>query len=268
MVHNEQEQLNANKRKRELRSVPTTTLNKSLSRLSISQPTTKRPCGSVRRDRRRRNKEQPHLPNATPQDFPNYLSVPDTVFKQQLLAETKNDRATIETWLETEAMLEYARRSACLTNDVCYLKAEQDFWELYMTSAMIEANWLSQLPQKTLTSSHIQWSYCKTEKNIRKRQQTIQKKLEGAAVKLNEHLQQPLPLLLNPSESMSHAVNNLSVAVLSVVHKGQQRLRDGFKRKEVALKLEINDIRLVKSFWELQPTQEQVRLQMKKRTCS
>ena len=258
MGHNEQEQLNVNKRKRELRPVATTTLNKSLSRLSISQPTTKRPCGSVRKVRRKRNKQQTHLLNSTSEDFPNFLSVPDAVFKQQLLAEVKNDRVTIEPWLETEAMLEYARRSACLTNDVCYLKAEQDFWELYMTSAMTEANWLSQLPKKTLTSSHIQWPYCKTEKNVRKRQQAIQKKLEGAAIKLNEHLQQPLPLLLNPSESASHAVNNLSVAVLSFVHKGQQRLRDGFKRKEAALKLEVNDIRLVQSFWELQPTEEQV----------
>ena len=148
MVQNEQEQLNVNKRKRELRPVTTTTLSKSLSRLSISQPTTKKPCGSVRRDRRMRNKQQTHLLNGTSEDFPNFLSVPDAVFKQQLLAEVKNDRVTIEPWLETEAMLEYARRSACLTSDVCYLKAEQDFWELYMTSAMTEANWLSQLPKK------------------------------------------------------------------------------------------------------------------------
>ena len=180
------------------------------------------------------------------------------MFKRQLLAEVKNDRTTIELSLETEAMLQYARRSDCLTSDVCYLKAEQDFWVLYMTTAMAEADWLSQLPKKTLTSSHIQWPYCKTEKNIRKRQIAIQKKLEVAALKLNEHLQQPLPLLLNPSEATNHTVNNLSVAVLSFVHKGQQRLRDGFKRKEAALKLEVNDIRLVKSFWELQPPQEQV----------
>ena len=200
MVQNEQEQLNVNKRKRELRPLATTTPNKPLSRLSISQPTTKRPCGSVRRDRWKRNKQQTHLLNGTSKDFPNFLSVPDAVFKQQLLAEVKNDRATIGPWLETEAMLEYARRSACLISDVCYLKAEQGFWELYMTSAMTEANWLSQLPKIIVNSSHIQWSYCKTEENIRKRQQTIQKKLEGPVIKLNEHLQQPLPLLLNPSE--------------------------------------------------------------------
>ena len=42
---------------------------------------------------------------------------------------------------------------------------------------MTEAVWLSQLPEKTLTSSFIQWPYCRTEKNIRKRQEAIQKKL-------------------------------------------------------------------------------------------
>ena len=123
---------------------------------------------------------------------------------------------------------------------------------------MAEADWLSQLPKKTLTSSHIQWPYCKSEKNILKRQQAIQKKVETALFKLNEHSQQPLPLVLNPSESTSLIVNNLAAAVLSFVHKGQQRLREGFKRKEAVLKLDINDIRLIKSCWELQPTHEQV----------
>jgi hypothetical protein len=258
MVHNEQEQLNVNKRKREVRTVVATTLSKSLSRLSMSQPTTKKPCSSSRRDGRRRKKQQTYLPNCKSHNWPNFLSVPDAVFKQQLFAEVKSDRTTIELWLETEAMLQYARRSACLTSDVCYLKAEQDFWELYVTTAMAEATWLSQLPKSTLTSSHIQWPYCKTEKNIRKRQKAIQKKLEVAAMKLNEHLQQPLPLFLEPSEGTNLTLNNLSAAVLSFVHKGQHRLRDGFKRKEATLKSDINDIRLIKAFSELQPTQEQV----------
>ena len=85
-----------------------------------------------------------------------------------------------------------------------------------------------------------------------------------AAFKLNEHLQQPLPVFLEPSDGTNLTVNNLSVAVLSFVHKGQQQLRDGFKRKEATLKSDINDIRLIKAFGELQPTQEQVRLQTRK----
>ena len=121
---------------------------------------------------------------------------------------------------------------------------------------MTEASWLSQLPKKTLTSSHVQWPYCNTEKNIQKRQKAIQKKLAMAESKLNEYLQQPLPLLMKPDESTNRAMGSLAVAILSFVQKDQQRLRDGFKRKEAALKLNINDIRLVKSFWDLRPTQE------------
>ena len=191
-------------------------------------------------------------------DVPDFLSVPDAVFKQHLLAEVKDDRATIEPWLETEPMLRYARRCACLASDVCHWKVEQDFWQLYMTTAMAEAIWLSQLPKTTLTASHVQWPYCKTEKNIRKRQKAIQKKLAMAESKLNEYVQQPLPLLMQPDESTNRAMSSLAIAILSFVQKGQQRLRDGFKRKEAALALDINDIRLVQSFWDLRPTPEQV----------
>lgn len=244
MMHKEHEPSSANKQKREVRTVTSKTLSKSLSRLSLSQPTTKKPCSSARRADRRKKKQQTCLPQARSQNHPSFLSVPDAVFKQQLLAEVQSDRTTIERWLETEAMLQFARRSACLTSDVCYWKAEQDFWELYMTTAIAEANWLSQLP-----------------KNMQKRQKAIRNKLAVAVSQLNEHLQQSVPSVLESSEPMNDTVNNLSAAVLSLVHNGQQRLRDEFKRKEATLKSDINDIRLIRAFWELRPTQEQVRLQ-------
>ena len=254
--------MNIHKRKRELRAANERTLSKSLSRLSISQPTTKKPCSSPRRNDR--NSAVWHIDRfggtarEPSNDVPDFLSVPDAVFKQRLLAEVKDDRTTIEAWLETEPMLRYARRCVCLASEVCYWKVEQDFWQLFMTTEMTEASWLSQLPKKTLTSSYIQWPYFRTEKNIRKRQKAIQKKSAMTESKLNEYLQQPLPLLMKPEEPTNHALNSLAVAILSFVQKSQKRLRDGFQRKEAASVIHINDIRLVKYFWDLQPTQGQV----------
>ena len=270
MTHTEQKQVNVNKRKRDLPATDEKTLSKSLSRLSISQPTTKEPCSSLRRNDRESELWQTDrfsgAARESSKDVPNFLSVPDAVFKQRLLTEVKDDRTAIEQWLEAEAMLRYARQCACLSSEVCYWKVEQDFWQLYMTTAIAEAIWLSQLPKTTFTSSHIQWPYCKTEKNIRKRQKAIQKKLAMAESKLNEYVQQPLPLLMQPDDSTNRAMSSLAVAILSFVQKGQKRLRDGFKRKEAALAIDINDIRLVKSFWDLRPTQEQVRFRSKKKS--
>ncbi len=86
-----------------------------------------------------------------------------------------------------------------------------------------------------------------------------------AESKLNEYLQQPLPLLMKTDESTNRAMGSLAVAILSLVHKDQHRLRDGFKRKKAAFKLNINDIRLIRCFWDLQPTQEQVWLRLNKK---
>ena len=260
MAHNK---VNAQKRKRGARSTTDdTTLVKSFSQISISQPTTKKACRSPTHNGLKNKTQETHASNAKSnkpsKDVPDYLTVPDAVFKQQLLAEVTSDRTSIERWLETDAMLQYTRECARLTNDVCYWKEEQNFWNIYASTAMTEADWLSKVPIQTIKENHIHWSYCKTAKNVEKRRKTIQKHGETAAQKLSEYFQQLLPILLQPSQQPSIDINVLSSAILSFVQKGQQRLRDDFKRKEAALKLDISDVRLVKSFLEMHPTDAQV----------
>jgi hypothetical protein len=256
-----------NKRKRETK-VNTTAedimLVKSFSQASISQPTTKRSCRSSKQQHLNTETKQNHTlknnSDKTWKDLPDYLTVPDDVFKRNLLKQVIGDQTIISQWLEDHSILQYVWKYASLTNQISYLKMEENFMEFYTSTAMTEINWLSVAPKTMMIENNINWIYCKTEKNIQQRRMSIQRQLHVVTSKLNEHLQQRPSLLLTLNEPtiIDINMNTLSVAILAFVHKGQQRLRDRFQEKEVALKLDVKDVRLIQSFYKLNPTEEQV----------
>ncbi|CAF3946577.1 unnamed protein product, partial [Rotaria magnacalcarata] len=269
ITKNKTDPINMNKRKRETKVITTTTedtmLIKSFSQASISQPTTKKTCrSSKQQDLNTKTKQNHTLKNnsdKTWKDLPDYLTVPDDVFKRNLLNQVTGDQTIISQWLEDYSILQYAWKYASLTNQISYLKMEENFMEFYTSTATTEINWLSVVPKTMIIENNINWIYCKTEKNINQRRMSIQRQLHVVTSKLSEHLQQRPPLLLTSHERtvIDMNMNILSVAILAFVHKGQQRLRNQFQEKEAALKLDVKDARLVQSFYKLNPTEEQIR---------
>lgn len=233
-------------------------MTKSLSRLSVSQPTAKKPCHSTKSDPDNHRHGIGSRITDTSKVLPDYLRVPDATFKQRILQEVTQDRTTIEGWLNNDSMLRYIRECARLTNNCCYWKAESDFWQVYVATARSEALWLSEVPKEMIHRSHIHWTYCTTAKNIDRRQNDLQKKSELAAIQLNEHMQKTPPFPIGSNSTNVRIMNHLSGAILTFVNKGQQQLQDGFKRREAALKLDIEDVRLVKSFYQQVPSEKQV----------
>ncbi|CAF3673072.1 unnamed protein product [Rotaria socialis] len=267
ITENKTDQMNINKRKRETKAITITEdtmLVKSFSQASISQPTAKKTCCSSKQQHLNVEKKNHTLKNnsdKTWKHLPDYLTVPDDVFKRNLLNQVTGDQTIISQWLEDHSILQYAWKYASLTNQISYLKMEENFMEFYTSTAMAEINWLSVAPKTMITENNINWIYCKTEKNIHQRRMSIQRQLHVVTFKLNEHLQQRPPVLLTLNESavIDINLNILSVAILAFVHRGQQRLRNQFQEKEAALKLDVKDARLVQSFYKLNPTEEQIR---------
>ncbi|CAF1599908.1 unnamed protein product [Rotaria magnacalcarata] len=268
ITKNKTDQMNMNKRKRETKVTTTaedTMLVKSFSQASISQPTTKKKCRSSKQQHSNAETKPNHTlknnSDKTWKDLPDYLTVPDDVFKRNLLNQVTGDQTIISQWLEDHSILQYAWKYASLTNQISYLKMAENFMEFYTSTAMEEINWLSVAPKTMMTENNMNWIYCKTEKNIHQRRMSIQRQLHVVTSKLDEHLQQRPPVLLTRNEPTTIDINMsiLSVAILAFVHKGQQRLRDRFQEREAALKLDVKDARLVQSFYKLNPTEEQIR---------
>ncbi|CAF1985491.1 unnamed protein product [Rotaria magnacalcarata] len=268
ITKNKTDQMNMNKRKRETKVTTTaedTMLVKSFSQASISQPTTKKKCRSSKQQHSNAETKPNHTlknnSDKTWKDLPDYLTVPDDVFKRNLLKQVTGDQTIISQWLEDHSILQYAWKYASLTNQISYLKMVENFMEFYTSTAMEEINWLSVAPKTMMTENNMNWIYCKTEKNIHQRRMSIQRQLHVVTSKLDEHLQQRPPVLLTRNEPTTIDINMsiLSVAILAFVHKGQQRLRDRFQEREAALKLDVKDARLVQSFYKLNPTEEQIR---------
>ncbi|CAF5227515.1 unnamed protein product, partial [Rotaria magnacalcarata] len=92
ITKNKTDQMNMNKRKRETKVTTTaedTMLVKSFSQASISQPTTKKKCRSSKQQHSNAETKPNHTlknnSDKTWKDLPDYLTVPDDVFKRNLL---------------------------------------------------------------------------------------------------------------------------------------------------------------------------------------
>ena len=257
-IGNNEQRTTETKRKRNASTMDGKSLIQSLSGISISQPTRKKRCQSTKSNGNKDHNREEFIGNEKRKGLPNYLRVPDSVFKSQLLKEVTQDRPTIENWLNIDSMLQYTRESARLTNNFCYWKMEFEFWQIYVTTAKNEALWLSQLSKEVIYQSYISWQYCTTEKNIEKRQKELKKKSEMAATKVNEHIQKAPPIPSPRSSQVTYIMNHLSDAIITFVNKSQKSLQDRFKKREVTLKLDIEDVRLMKKFYQQEPSEQQV----------
>jgi hypothetical protein len=75
-------------------------------------------------------------------------------------------------------------------------------------------------------------------------------RLQDAENKLDLHKQQPINRLID--------MNKLSMIITAFVRQGQHKLSKEFERKKLILQFDANDHRLVKTFYNLKPTENQV----------
>ena len=189
--------------------------------------------------------------NETTSDWkPKYLKLSDQIFKQ-MLSKTLSDAEQFVQLLDTSEKLQYVRTYAHLLNNVFYLKLEESFWEHYKQVCISEAIWSSPMLKNIAKENNLFRFKFKTQVQLEKHYQLIQKRLQTAENNLNQYKQQPI------HESID--INTLSTVMTAFVRQGQHKLCAEFERKKLLLQFDANDHRLMKAFYSLNPNDDQVR---------
>jgi hypothetical protein len=216
-----------------------------MSQMSLANIPKKRQRSSIKGDVIAKETEK----NATSSNKPKYLKVPDQIFKEMLTKSLVAEDNIIQL-LETPDKLQFLRTYAHLLNNVFYLKLEQDFWEHYNTICISEAIWSLPIVKDTAKENNLYRITFKTKVQLEKHLKLIVNRLEEAENNLNKHNQQPI--------NRSIDMNKLSTVITAFVRQGQHKLSLEFERKKLILQFDANDHRLVKTFYNLKPTENQV----------
>ena len=253
-----------NKRKRQDNNSDDTTehLSQSLSQLSVSHGKIKKQAttGLVKDNQ----DEESSSCNDSRRYKPSYLKMPDHVFVRRLAKSTHDGHQIIQ-YLDTKEKIDFIRQMTELTNDLQYFDLQRQFWQDHYDVGLKEGFWGSQLARSFAKQHRTRRAYGIQKHVIEKRQMTIQNQmyrtieaLQGYMVKLEENARQWQPSL--DSHVLSHAMDEC-------VKKGQKRLRDEFDYKKKMITINMNDHYLIHSFYELQPTKEQVTSKRKRRSA-
>ncbi|CAF3322194.1 unnamed protein product [Rotaria socialis] len=114
------------------------------------------------------------------------------------------------------------------------------------------------MPKDTTRINSINLAYPRTRENLNKRQTIIQNKLKKIQHQLMIHLKQE-SFIARPSISKSiDLLNLIDTAIREFVHQCQQRLRTMYGEQKLIFECDHNDLRLVKSLYNLNPTNEQL----------
>ena len=272
-----------NKRKRQDVNQNGTHVNRSLSQLSISQETNPKkkkmpslsdtiiettavidhpPVNVLRSEGTNDNEPEMDIENqnkllittnSIKKLQPHYLTVSDEIFKQ-LLSNAIEDGNQLVQCLNTDEKLRVVRQMTEVTNNLHYFDLQQHLWQAYYNIGIKENLWASPATESSASEEYPTYYFPKNL--VEQRQQTViwQKQrtineLQQCLIFLQQHVPQWQP---------SVDLELLLRTVTECVQKGQQRLKKEFLYRIDITQLDVNDRRLKKTFYDLQPNQEQV----------
>ena len=177
--------------------------------------------------------------------------MPNQIFKEMLSKSLTGAEILVQS-LDTPEKLQFVRTYAHLLNNVFYLKLEQNFWEHYNTVCMSESIWSSPKVKDMIKENNLYRFQFKTKTQLEKHRQLILSRLQDAENNLNKHKQQPFDRSID--------MNKLSTIITAFVRQGQHKMSAEFERKKLILQFDANDYRLVKAFYYLKPTANQVKI--------
>ncbi|CAF1534217.1 unnamed protein product [Adineta ricciae] len=125
---------------------------------------------------------------------------------------------------------------------------------------LLSANyWLSKIPKNLTHRYSISWDYPRTKNNIQHRQRLTENKLNQMIRQLMRHLDQNSSCCWSATgqTSINQMVTIISESLITLIKNDLQTLHTRFEEKKILIKYDVYDINLVKSFLELNPTEEQ-----------
>jgi hypothetical protein len=193
---------------------------------------------------------------------PNYSKLPDYLFKNLLFKSIPcYHHHQIQQWLTNVEILRFIRQRAELMNVMSELNIEHDYWTYVLNLGMPAMVWLSTITRNLKHRNYINWDYPWTVDNVLHRQNIIENKLVKVENDLSVHLQQQSDLFceqIQNKTSIDHVMTIVSKALVVMIHNGLHQLRTNFEHKKILLQFDVNDVHLVKSFYDLNPSEEQV----------
>ena len=194
--------------------------------------------------------------------LPNYRQLSPYQFKDLLIQLIpSDDQLKIEQWLSNVTILRFTQERAALLSTVSQLEIEEEYWN-HIATLITKPTviWLSEIPKDVIKQNSINWDSTKTSLNIEQRRTMIKNQLQQAQHRLYNHRRPPhlSYLQMGSTISQDQAMNIILSALLHLVQDNLQYLRMNFEHKRIFLELDMNDAQMVKSFYDLNPTEDQV----------
>lgn len=193
---------------------------------------------------------------------PNYKKISSWRFLDVLIKVIPSPfHNLLEDWLTNLTMLRFIQQRTELTCAVFQLQIEQEYWN-YIADLikMPLVIWLVEVSQNFTRQNSLNWDHSKTKRNVEHRQKIIQSRLRLAERNVHIHLQQPYPFHDEIKNETLEAkfIEVISKAIDTIVGISLRYFRINFEQKRTLLQFDIGDAHLVKSFYDLNPTEEQV----------
>lgn len=263
MTSNDQEQ--DKKRKRPDASQTQSNVSQSLSQLSIfkeNETNTKKKkkehaASSKTTPHNDRKEKKTKKKNADQSFKPHFSKVSDRVFKQILSNAIKGGHQLVQC-LNTEEKIQFIRHMTELTNQAQYLDLQRHLWQDYHNIGVKEGQWGPSVSNSFARQHRVCRTYGHSRSVIEKRLETIQYELQRTrndlhvcTEKLEQYAKQWQPFF---------NANDLSQAIIECVKNNQRRLCQLFELKRKVLQFDADDHRLLRAFYQCEPSREQIAL--------
>ncbi|CAF4380218.1 unnamed protein product [Rotaria sordida] len=127
---------------------------------------------------------------------------------------------------------------------------------------MSVVTWLSEVSKDVIEKNSINWDHSKIKLNIQYQQNLIRNKLQRLEINLYNYLQRySSNLKLNDDKISSEQwMNIICNALVVLMQNDLHHFNTNFEQKKILFMYDINDAHLVKSFYDLNPIEEQVNI--------
>lgn len=203
-----------------------------------------------RLNKRKKKKKKNHVLSSP---LPDYLNVPDRIFKQMFIAAsqhvlTSEQNELARCWLNNSANMQHTREQARLLDRLLFLQLQQPLWADYLRVGETDQVWASEVQEKMRQRVQINGAVVASPLSfVTEYRQHIDEQLQRIENELNEH-----------SNRFQRLDVDFSSVLKAFVRRGQHRLNAEFQSKKQLLVFDCQDRRLIKAFIDLKPTKEQV----------
>ncbi|CAM4796060.1 unnamed protein product [Rotaria magnacalcarata] len=195
--------------------------------------------------------------------IPNYSRLSPHTFKQLILKSIPTIyHDQIQQCLACIQLLKCVQRLANLWCHFFQLKIEEDYWNYLDNLHLLVMVWLSEdVSKEIIQQNSIDWDSRRTKTSIRHQKTLIQNKLQRTEYNLSKH-QSQLSSKFNLQNEI-YVKNSIDIVFKTfaiILQNDFNSFHVHFEQKKLLLHFNFHDAYLLKSFYDLNPTEKQINL--------